>query len=44
MREGSTTTVGNRDIRRSVEERGMGLGTVINKMDTTGTFRKENGI
>ena len=32
--------MGNRDINRSVEGRGMGRGAY--KMDTTGTFRKES--
>ena len=35
--------MGNRDIRRSVEGRGMGRGTCGHyKMDITGTFRKES--
>ena len=35
--------MGNRDIRRSVEGRGMGWGTWgYYKMDITGTFRKES--
>ena len=35
--------MGNRDIRRSVEGRGMGRGTRGHyKMDITGTFRKES--
>ena len=33
-------TVWNRDMRRSVE--GMGWGTRVNKMDATGTSRKES--
>ena len=35
-------TVGNEDIRRSIEGRGMGWGKWVNKMDNTGTFRKES--
>ena len=34
--------MGNRDIRRSVEARGMGRVHWVNKMATTGTFRKES--
>ena len=34
-------TVGNKDMRRYVEGRGM-EGYTVNKMDTTGTFRKES--
>ena len=35
--------MGNRDIRSSVEGRGMGQGTWGHyKMDITGTFRKES--
>ena len=34
--------MGNTHLRRSVEGSGMGRGTWGNKMDTTGTFRKEN--
>ena len=35
--------VGNRDISRSVEGRGMGVGVHrVNKMDITWTFRKES--
>ncbi len=40
---GKAKTVGNRDIRSSVEGRGMGRGTWGNyKMNITGTFRKES--
>ena len=35
-------TVGNRDIRRSVEGRGMGWGTRGKQDGTAGTFRKES--
>ena len=34
--------MGNRDNRRSVEERGMGWGTQGKQDGTTGSFRKEN--
>ena len=34
--------MGNRDIRRSVEGRGMGVENMVYKMDITGTFRKES--
>ena len=33
----------NRDIRKSVEGRGMGLGIWGKQMDTTGTFRTLHG-
>ena len=39
-REGKT--VWNRDMRRSVEGRGMGWGTQGKQDGTTGTFRKES--
>ena len=35
--------MGHRDMRRSVEGRGMGVGVHrVNKMDITRTFRKES--
>ena len=41
---GKDKTVGNRDMRRSVKGRGEEWGGVhrVNKIDTTGTFRKES--
>ena len=39
---GKDKTVGNRDLRSPVEWRGMGRVHGVNKIDTTGTFRKEN--
>ena len=39
---GKAKTVGNSDIRRSMEGRGMGWGTWDIQDGHTGTFRKEN--
>ena len=42
MGEGSTKQWGIRDMRRSVEGRGMVQGTRGKQDGTTGTFMKEN--
>ena len=40
---GRKKTVGNRDIRRSVKGERWGVVHGVNKMDTTGTFRRKAG-
>ena len=42
MKEERVTSSNGRDIRRSAEGRGMGWVHRVNKMDITGTFRKES--